>query len=142
MDVRDVSDCVIKAMTAPTAANKRYVCIAQSMNLDEISSKLRSLFPLHSYNAGIPNLITKSLTPNSPEGVLYVKVNIGKTFRFNTSAIERDLGIKWRSTEETFVDMGKQLLKEKKVPLMDYKLMAVLAIVVGAAIYYLVKSLT
>lgn len=100
VDVREVGQAHLKAYEAPEAAGQRYFCTAGLYSYQRICDIIRKDFP--------------ELRDTTPEG------NVGEpitdVFQVDNSKIQRELGIKFRTLEETIHDTVANLLElEKKL---------------------------
>ncbi|RFU24080.1 hypothetical protein B7463_g12263, partial [Scytalidium lignicola] len=96
-DVRDLATAHILAMTTPQASNQRFVISTGQIRSQEISDMLR---------ANIPSL--ESRTPiGTPGGNPLPET----AYTTSSAKAEKELGLKFRSKEETFVELARQLLQ-------------------------------
>lgn len=95
IDVRDLAEAHVLAMEKEDAANKRFFITSGYFNNRKIADVVAQNFP--EYKDKAPSASTPG--GKDPEAGLY-KVDIGPT---------KDLGIKWRSFEESIVDTVKSL---------------------------------
>ena len=99
-DVRDIALAHIKAATVPEAAGLRFVICEGQISSQEISDLLRK---------HIPEL--EQRTPIGVPGGNKLDIN---QYNCSSKLAEKVLGLKFRSKEETFVDLAKQLLEIEK----------------------------
>ena len=99
-DVREIALAHIKAVTVPEASNKRFVICAGQISSQEISDMLRKNVPELEERTPIGVLGGNKLDPNS--------------YDCSAALAEKVLGLKFRSKEETFVELAKQLLVLEK----------------------------
>jgi dihydroflavonol-4-reductase len=102
VDVRDVASAHVAAMTKPSAAGKRYCCVAGVLWWQELIEILDQHFAsrgykIHSHEP--PDLVDRS----------------NKFYDISTKRIRQELGWQPRSAEETIVAMGESLLLNGKV---------------------------
>ncbi|KAF4626177.1 hypothetical protein G7Y89_g11987 [Cudoniella acicularis] len=100
VDVRDIALAHLKALTTPEAGGKRFVICEGGIGSQEISDLLRANIP--------------GLKERTPEGVPGSKGLDANVFAADTSRAEKILGMKYRSREETFVELARQLLSIEK----------------------------
>lgn len=87
-------------MDAPGAGNQRFITSAGLIDSQKIADIFRSKVP------GAEERVPKG----SPG-----KYNLpADHYRADASKAERILGVKWRSAEETFGDVGRQMLEFEK----------------------------
>ena len=99
-DVRDLAEAHLLAATVPEASNSRFVICAGQASSQNISDLLRSKIP--------------ELQDRTPKGVPGGNLLPKKAFFGSSEKAQKVLGLKFRSKEETFVDLGKQLLELEK----------------------------
>jgi hypothetical protein len=86
----------------PEASNKRFVICAGQISSQEISDILRTNIP--------------ELEERTPVGVPGGNKLDPNAYECSAARAEKELGLKFRSKEETFVELAKQLLViEKKL---------------------------
>jgi len=99
-DVRDIATAHIKAATLPEAAGQRFVICAGKISSQEISDMLRKDIP--------------ELAERTPEGTPGKDTLGENAFDCSSAKAEKVLGLTFRSKEETFVELAKQLLEIEK----------------------------
>jgi nucleoside-diphosphate-sugar epimerase len=99
-DVRDLADAHILACTVPQASGQRFIVCAGQISSQSIADVLR---------AGIPELETRT-----PVGVPGEKGLSEDQYECSSAKAEEVLGLKFRSKEKTFVDLGRQVLEMDK----------------------------
>lgn len=99
-DVRDLAEAHLKAMTVPEAGGKRFVICVGQVSSQEISDVLREKIP--------------ELEARTPKGTRRAKGLDEGAYTCSSAQAEKVLGLKFRSKEETFVDLAKQLLEIEK----------------------------
>jgi nucleoside-diphosphate-sugar epimerase len=100
VDVRDLAIAHVKAITTPEAANQRILVSSKSISSQEISDIFRRAFPELEERTPVGNPGTDSL----PEGAYTISNEKAKTV----------LGLKFRTDEECFVELARQLLEIEK----------------------------
>lgn len=96
VDVRDLALAHVKAIEIPEAANKRFFITAGYFTNKEVSEIIRKNFP--EYEKELPGKDVKG--GDYPEGGLY---------KYDNSRTVEVLGIKFRTLEESIVDLVKSL---------------------------------
>ncbi|HEY2049565.1 MAG TPA: NAD-dependent epimerase/dehydratase family protein [Caulobacteraceae bacterium] len=112
VDVRDVADLHVRAMTSPEAAGERFIAAGEYAWMAEIASMLR---------ARLPERVSKIPTNKAPD--LLVKLaalvdhdlktvtpSLGHKRLFSSAKAERVLGWKPRPVEETLFDCARSLI--------------------------------
>jgi nucleoside-diphosphate-sugar epimerase len=97
VDVRDLAIAHRLAATTPEASGNRIIISAGAVSSQDISDILRKEFPEMAARTPVGKPGTSSL----PENAYYIENEKAKNI----------LGCKFRNMEETFVDLGKQLLE-------------------------------
>ncbi len=96
VDVRDIALAHVRAMDAPGAANKRVLVAAGDLRSQEISDILRA--------------DVKGADAVVPRGEPGKNTKPATAFSMDSSVAEKELGIKWTSKQDTFRDLGNQLM--------------------------------
>jgi len=99
-DVRDLADAHVLAAEVPRAAGQRFIVCAGRVASQEISDLLR---------ARIPEL--EARTPRGSPGAEGLPEG---QYACSSGKAEEVLGLTFRSKEETFVELGRQLLEIEK----------------------------
>lgn len=99
-DVRDIALAHIKAATVPEASGKRFIICEGQISSQEISDMLRKKIP--------------ELEERTPVGVPGGNKLDPNVYNCSAALAEKVLGLTFRSKEETFVDLAKQLLEIEK----------------------------
>jgi dihydroflavonol-4-reductase len=112
VDVRDVADLHLRAMTSPEAAGERFIAAGEYAWMAEIASMLR---------ARLPERVSKIPTNKAPDLLIKlaalvdhdlktVTPNLGHKRLFSSAKAERVLGWKPRPVEETLFDCARSLI--------------------------------
>lgn len=112
VDVRDLTDILIKAMTNPEAAGKRFICNAASIPLLEFSQILHENFSDRGYRIPhklIPEIVIQCLAPFIPK-VKAVAKTMNWEYRFSTLQIQAVFGWQPRPYRETIIEMAESLI--------------------------------
>ena len=94
--IQDVAKAHIRAATVPEASDKRFIVSTGRLGSQQIADILRQHIP--------------ELSGRTPEGTPGTSSLPTNAYSVDSSPAEKVLGIKFRSAEETFVDLGKGLL--------------------------------
>jgi len=128
VDVRDVANAHVLAFECQNAKG-RYICFGNKLPMRELVDLFRKVSPDLGLTEGLPtkhadcgpgDVIIKFFANFQESGVKdFLKLQVGKKLLWDCSKIEKDLGITWRSVEETLrdtvVDLAKKgLIKPKK----------------------------
>ena len=116
VDVRDVADLHIRAMTAPAAGGQRFIASGPFLWLSEVSRILRE---------GLPEAATKAPTRKVPKpvvrlmglfdpGIRSIVGDIGHRTDYSAAKAETALGWKARPIEETIIDCANSLIAKEK----------------------------
>jgi dihydroflavonol-4-reductase len=113
VDVRDVADLEIKAMTAPEAGAQRFIAATQFLWMAEIGEILRdrlghaaSKVPTRT----VPNLLVRGMALFDP-GIRSVVGGLGKRTELSSKKARHALGWAPRPIEDTIVDTGESLIR-------------------------------
>jgi len=99
-DVRDLAEAHVLAATLPEASGQRFIICEGQVSSQNISDIIRKNIP--------------ELEERTPEGVPGTKGLEDGFFTCSSEKAKKVLGLKFRSKEETFVDLAKQLLEIEK----------------------------
>ena len=111
VDVRDLADLEVRAMTAPQAAGQRYIGSGPFISLSEIANVLKERLgdkakkvPTRKLPDWVVRLV--GLFDSEVRGQLF---ELGKVRRPSSAKAERDLGWSSRPWEDTLVDTATSL---------------------------------
>ncbi len=110
VDVRDVALAHVLAVETPAAAG-RYLCAAESVTMRRLIEMLKPLaqahdkLPTRAIDFWLGSAIGRWFAFTQPPGAAsYMKTHLGRTPRFDTSKIQRDLGLKYRDIGATIAE--------------------------------------
>jgi nucleoside-diphosphate-sugar epimerase len=113
VDVRDVADLEIKAMTAPEAGGERFIAATQFLWMAEIGEVLRerlgeaaSKVPTRT----LPNLLVRGMALFDP-GIRSVVGGLGKRTELSSQKAKGSLGWAPRPIEDTIAETGESLVR-------------------------------
>jgi dihydroflavonol-4-reductase len=112
VDVRDLADIHLRAMTSPEAAGQRFLATGPFTWMREMAADLRSgLGPAAAKvpTRQLPDLLVRFLALFDP-GLRSITVSLGRRNRHSTAKAERLLGWQPRPAAETVVECGRSLL--------------------------------
>jgi nucleoside-diphosphate-sugar epimerase len=115
VDVRDVADLQIRAMTAPEAAGGRFIAVTQFQWMAEVAATLRDrLGPAASKvpKRSVPNFVVRAMGVFDPS-VRSVVGQLGRRVEMSSEKAQAQLGWSPRPVEETVVDCAQSLVREK-----------------------------
>jgi dihydroflavonol-4-reductase len=111
VDVRDIADLELRAMTAPRAAGQRYVGAGPFLTMIEIAKMLKERLGDRARRVAtrrLPDLLVRlvGLFDREVRGQLF---ELGKVRRMSSAKAEKELGWSRRSVEETILDTATSL---------------------------------
>ncbi len=114
VDVRDVADLEIKAMTAPEAGGERFIAATQFLWMADIGQVLRerlgeaaSKVPTRT----VPNLLVRGMALFDP-GIRSVVGGLGKRTELSSAKARGALGWEPRPIEDTIAETGESLIQQ------------------------------
>jgi dihydroflavonol-4-reductase len=117
VDVRDVADIILLAMTSPKAAGKRFIANGASIPLPEFANILQRNFSSRGYRVptGImPNLMIRLIALFVPK-IKNVADALNWNYSLSTEPTRSILGWQPRPYEQTIVEMAESLIEHKMV---------------------------
>jgi dihydroflavonol-4-reductase len=111
VDVRDLADLHLRAMTAPEAAGERFIAAGEFRWLSEIAGTLRSRLGERAAKVptrGVPDVLVRFLARFVP-ALRAVTPLLGRQLTFSSAKARRVLGFSPRPVEETIVDCAESL---------------------------------
>ena len=111
VDVRDVADLHIRAMTAPNAANGRYIASGEFMGMADVAQLLRANLGDKAAKVPtrrMPDWVVKLLAPINPT-VRAIVPFLGSDRRFDAGKAQRDLGWTTRPAKDSILDTANSL---------------------------------
>jgi dihydroflavonol-4-reductase len=112
VDVRDLADLHIRAMTAPQAAGERFLAVGQFLWCREIAAMLRADLGAQASKVPtrkLPNFVARLGARVSPDMALIVPM-LGQHIRVDSSKAERLLDWRSRPARDSVVDAARSLL--------------------------------
>ncbi len=117
VDVRDVAIAHRRAFEKPEASG-RYVCAAETRSMREVVEALHQMgytdYPLPKIGLDSPagDVLVRLSTYFQPKGTAqFLRTNLGRRPKFDNSKIQNDLGLTFRSFEETLAETVEDLLR-------------------------------
>jgi dihydroflavonol-4-reductase len=114
VDVRDVADLEIRAMTDPAAGGERFIATAEFMWMAEVAAVLRERLGEGAAKVpsrSAPNLLVRAMALFDP-GARSVVGQLGKRTRLSSEKARDRLGWSPRQLADTIADCGESLLAE------------------------------
>jgi nucleoside-diphosphate-sugar epimerase len=112
VDVRDVADLHIRALTAPDAGGERFVAVDRFMWMAEVAAVLRerlgdaaSKVPTRS----VPNLLVRAMALFDPS-IRSILGQLGRKTELSSEKARRSLGWEPRPIEDSIAECGESLL--------------------------------
>jgi nucleoside-diphosphate-sugar epimerase len=115
VDVRDVADLQVRAMTAPEAAGERFLATGPFLWLVEVGEILRDrLGPAAAKvpTRQVPNFVVRAMSRFDP-GLRSVVGDLGRRRTFSAEKANARLGWSARPIEETIVDCAQSLIERE-----------------------------
>jgi dihydroflavonol-4-reductase len=116
VDVRDLAELHIRAMTVPQAAGQRFIAAGEFLWMEDIARILRS--GLGASRAAkvpkrrLPNLVVKLLLPFQPQ-LRALAPLLGRQFPLTTEKTRRVLGFQPRPAEATIVECAESICSDR-----------------------------
>ena len=118
VDVRDVADAHVRAMETPSARG-RYICAGETASMRVVVDLLRKngwgeghTLPTIGLDNAIGDAIVRLASYLQPKGVgSYLRTHVGRVPRYDTSEIERELGLRFRPLDNTILETMSDLKK-------------------------------
>jgi dihydroflavonol-4-reductase len=117
VDVRDVADIHLRAMTAPEAAGQRFLATGESLWLADVAAILREHLGTAAAKVptrSIPDSEVERLASADP-GMRAIAPALGRRNRHTTAKAERLLGWRPRPAADTVVDCARDLIDQELV---------------------------
>jgi dihydroflavonol-4-reductase len=111
VDVRDVADLQIRAMTAPAAGGERLIAVARFQWMSDVAAVLRErLGPAATKvpKRSLPDFVVRTMGIFDP-GVRSIAGQLGERVEVSSEKAQTLLGWSPRPVEETIVDCGRSL---------------------------------
>jgi nucleoside-diphosphate-sugar epimerase len=112
VDVRDVADLELRAMTAPEAGGERFIAATQFLWMAQIGEILRDRLGARAAKVPtrtIPDLLVRGMALLDP-GIRSVVGGLGKRTELSSEKARSRLGWSPRPIEDTVADTGESLI--------------------------------
>jgi len=113
VDVRDLVDIHLRAMTTQEAAGERFLATGELIWLSDIAKMLRAKLGADADKVptrAIPDFIVRLMAIFKPE-LREITISLGRKNRHTTGKAETLLGWKPRPAHETIIDCAKSLIE-------------------------------
>jgi nucleoside-diphosphate-sugar epimerase len=117
VDVRDVADLEIRAMTAPEAGGERFIAATQFLWMAEIGAVLRERLGERASKVPtrtLPNVLVRGMALFDP-GIRSVVGGLGKRTDLSSEKARSSLGWAPRPVEDTIAETGESLIRQGAV---------------------------
>jgi dihydroflavonol-4-reductase len=117
VDVRDVADLHIRAMTTPGAGGERFIAVARFQWLAEVAAVLRDRLGPEAAKVpkrNVPDLVVRAMGIFD-SGVRSIAGQLGRKVEMSSAKAESQLGWSPRPVEDTVADCGHSLVEQKVV---------------------------
>jgi len=117
VDVRDVADLEIRAMTAPEAGGERFIAATQFLWMAEIGAVLRERLGERASKVPtrtLPNFLVRGMALFDP-GIRSVVGGLGKRTDLSSEKARASLGWAPRPVEDTIAETGESLIRQGAV---------------------------
>jgi nucleoside-diphosphate-sugar epimerase len=117
VDVRDVADLEIRAMTAPEAGGERFIAATQFLWMAEIGAVLRERLGERASKVPtrtLPNFLVRGMALFDP-GIRSVVGGLGKRTDLSSEKARTSLGWAPRPVEDTIAETGDSLIRQGAV---------------------------
>jgi dihydroflavonol-4-reductase len=112
VDVRDVADLQIRAMTAPEAAGQRLIAVGEFAWMSQVAEILRARLGEDAEKVptrGVPDLLVRAMGVFDP-GVRSIVGQLGRRSNYSSDKARSTLGWETRPLEETVTETARSLL--------------------------------
>jgi nucleoside-diphosphate-sugar epimerase len=113
VDVRDVADLHVRAMTAPEAGGERFIATAEFLWMSEVAKVLRDRLGEAAAKVpkrAVPDLLVRAMGIFDP-GIRSIVGQLGRKTELSSEKAKDRLGWSPRPTEDTVVECAKSLLE-------------------------------
>ena len=123
VDVRDAADAHVRAIETQSASG-RYICAGETASMRTVVGLLRKhgwgegyKLPTIGLDNAIGNVVVRLGSYLQSKGVgSYLRTHVGRVPRYDTSKIQRDLGMRFRPIEQTIVETMTDLARWGHLP--------------------------
>jgi dihydroflavonol-4-reductase len=118
VDVRDVADLHIRAMTAPEAARQRFIAVSEFMWLTDVAARLRGALGKQARRVptrALPNILVRAAALFDP-ALRAATPLLGREYTHSAEKAKRLLGWNPRPAATTVVDCAQSLLSHRSKP--------------------------
>jgi dihydroflavonol-4-reductase len=115
VDVRDVAELIVRAMTTPEAAGKRFIASGASISMEEFANILQRHFASRGYRVPtrvLPDWLVRLVGAFTPKTKPVVQ-SLGWTYSLSTEQAKTLLGWQARPYERTIIEMAESLMEHR-----------------------------
>lgn len=115
VDVRDVADLHIRAMTAPAAGGERFIAVARFLWMADVAAILRERLGADAAKVPkrqLPDFLVRAMGPFDPS-VRSVAKQLGQRVELSSERARTVLGWDPRPVEDTVADCARSLLEQR-----------------------------
>ena len=113
VDVRDVADLHVRAMTSPAAGGERFISVARFLWMAEVAAVLRERLGERAAKVptrNVPNFVVRGMALLDREERARSSRDLGKRVEYSAEKAKSRLGWSTRPVEDTIVDCAESLL--------------------------------
>lgn len=113
VDVRDVADLHVRAMTSPAAGGERFISVARFLWMAEVAAVLRERLGERAAKVptrNVPNFVVRGMALLDREARTVVP-DLGKRVEYSAEKAKSRLGWSTRPVEDTIVDCAESLIE-------------------------------
>ena len=113
VDVRDVADLHVRAMTSPAAGGERFISVAQFLWMADVAAVLRERLGGRAAKVptrNVPNFVVRGMALLDREARSVVS-DLGKRVEYSAEKAKSRLGWSTRPVEDTIVDCAESLIE-------------------------------
>jgi nucleoside-diphosphate-sugar epimerase len=117
VDVRDVAELHVRAMTAPDTGGRRLLAAANGLSLAEIAAILRKAFPNYAHkipSKTVPGFVVR-LAANFDYKLRTMLPDIGVKLTADNAYVTELTGVRFRPAEEAVRAAGQSLIDQSVV---------------------------
>jgi len=121
VDVRDVASAHVRALETASASG-RYLCAGETISMRSVVELLAEAhvpgtLPRRGFDCAVGNQLVKVSSYFQPKGVgSYLRTHVGRVPRYDTSKIQRELGVAFRPVRDTILETIADLTRWGHLP--------------------------
>lgn len=117
VDVRDIAYAHVTAMEKENAAG-RYVCVAETLNMEQAVKLLRDngyahyKLPRIKLSGTLGNTLVKMLVCMQAKGIrTFIRLHVGRTVTYDTTKVRQELGLSFLPVKDSILETTKDLIR-------------------------------